>query len=875
MCSGRVSNILNIGNTQTFQLRLELYKIQNDLALRRVLVDPESKLTAVIFKMFSTSIELVDQNTRDITAPENVVEPPCDTKVMKGGSKLWTDFTFPELGDANNLPTPEGASEVAVREENPNHPFLSKEKATIVDKWVEDGAEADTEEGSEPKPDFSLPPEPIPEPAPDSRPPKIIGLKKRRVIPIGGKDPLPGIRLTAKPLPPKHKDSKVRQPDEGSATGPANPGAEKASEVKSGKQPQIAAARRKSESRIDLIDLFDDDIAVLKSDNPPMSFYQAPLEPLRLHNTVVTQPYSTISVSESNDGVGRSLQVIEDQDAVGDVTSVDPNDNELSGDKDSIKPGIPAGNPAKGRKHSYGNVDLLEGTFRRTMKQKAGNKLTKAEQKAKKQAVLDEVWGAPPPAASVKTAKAPTAPEPSAWKKEKLSILDKSDEEMVKAVFSHLQPVLDAARYFPGVLSLSIQLGMILVNGPPKNYTDRPFSARKWNALFRPNHGVPPPTSYFVDRLTTSGADADYVADMTTNKNGVETRMFSEEPSTRSIRYEFYCQARGNEEIVICVDQTGTTVVNRPEALLGSVNLHCPRNIWDMSVVVKGTQEYAPGSVTEVDNAVQTLIDKLYVFPDMTQVMMFTRVPEGDELRITKVFMRRSTMHRYSPVPVPSEKGKEPEVADGGSDTVESSEGLHLQITEVQNLYLGHATTDKTLFRARAVDPDAMVDDSRLWYEVSIVSPVIERVLRSNKDIDIGSCTTAWSPSDFFGDDALLSTESKTAAPGPVSTVASEIGSAGLGQMYRLANQLVEKIDSVGWANQGPALDLPDPTCMTGSIVARSTIGVPGAQSVAASTGYDYLKSKGPGTTKPGEDVDAVSASRGGIQEGGPRFYFW
>ena len=801
----RTGNKLNVGPI-SYNPRVVTYKNQNDLALSRILVDPDSKAMAMICHMYSTAVEFTNENTREITRPKNVSEPPRKTKPRKGNSKLWADFIFPELGDAENSPEPDISTgvEVVVREDPANHPFLSKEKATKIDKWVEGGAEASADGKPQVDFDFTLPPQPIPEPTPEPQAPKVIGIKKRRVAALDRSGPI-------KSAPAATPKDTIKESQDASQSSVTSRPAEE--DLLTDELPlQTNPAPPKSESKPKLIDLFDDDITMPASSLPissipGMSWSQAPLEPLRLQAPMV-QPTQFFPVSEGS--LGPSLE----------------------GPKEDAA--------------SHRQVPRVKGIRRRTMKQKAGKKVSKAVKD--RQAKLAEVWGAPAPSNKKEAKPAAAAPEPSAWKKEKLPMVEKHDSEVVQSIFSDLQHVLDSCRSFPGALSLRIQLGMVLIAGRPhENQINRPLRESTWNAMFRVQHGVPPPATFFVDRLTTSGADVDHIIDLEGEKNGVTSRMFSEEPSIRSVRYEFHCQTRAHEEVIIFIDQGGDAIVNRPEALLGSVNIHCPRSIWDMSVAVKGTQEYTPGTDAEVDNAIQEVISKLYVLPDKTQVMMFTTVPAGDELRITKVLMRRHTMHHYiqGDTAPETEKGKERESA-------ESQPGLYLQVIEVQNLYIGHATDKKTMFRARALDPETMVDNSRLWYEVSIVSPGIDELLVSNKEIDLGNCTTAWSPVDLLGRDG----------GSPLSNVASYLGSAGLGGMFRLANQLVGKVDSVGWANEGPAVDIANPAAGVGSTVSRSVVGaLPAPGTNVKSTAY-------PGTNVETNDYNV----HGGQASDG---YFW
>jgi hypothetical protein len=115
-----------------------------------------------------------------------------------------------------------------------------------------------------------------------------------------------------------------------------------------------------------------------------------------------------------------------------------------------------------------------------------------------------------------------------------------------------------------------------------------------------------------------------------------------------------------------------------------------------------------------------------------------------------------------------------------------------------------------------------MVDNDRLWYEVSVVSPAIEEILRANRDLDIGECTNSWCASDLLGHDAFLGLTQQGQAPSePLSRVASQIGQAGLGELFRVADLIVGKIDGAGWANFGPGVEAAEHVPTTATVIPR------------------------------------------------------
>jgi hypothetical protein len=245
------------------------------------------------------------------------------------------------------------------------------------------------------------------------------------------------------------------------------------------------------------------------------------------------------------------------------------------------------------------------------MNQKAprpqGHNLSKAE-KAKRQAAISSAWGEPGPSVHSSKPASSATPEPSKWKKERLSASEKIRINMIKGIFEQLEPILQSARRFTGTVNLEFQLGMILLPMVPKQYTDRLLETKAWDEFFKPKNNMKPPSTAFVNRLTTSGSDVDYILGLATEKDRVISKLFRQDPSDRSIQYELHCKAKNGEQIVIRAQENDEAIAVRPEAVVGGVNLHTPGHIWDLRVVVTGAGEYVYGLNEDVDIAVQSLM---------------------------------------------------------------------------------------------------------------------------------------------------------------------------------------------------------------------------------------------------------------------------
>ncbi|KAK2772229.1 hypothetical protein FQN53_004689 [Emmonsiellopsis sp. PD_33] len=740
----QVTNILNVKGDCCLRVR-ELGAVDKKV-LRRILVDPDSKGTPRVFRMFITLVNIPPGSRK----PE--IPGTLGTQLRNGRSKLWANFRFQELGDVKN--SGEKATDAAQQSQSGsdngiatarssavgNHRFLTQEKTTQVSDWVTKGVEAGAVgiNGSEPN---SMPPPQ--EPAEETEPPKQKIIKARRPVKSGAAAP-------AGPSTTKIENGGTQ----------ANPllsanFIQSAPVVKDPiKQQPTPPTKTSSSMFIDLLDEITTSIPA----PPPMSFLDTPLIPI-----TPAEPKVQRSEATKGNGNARCAQV------------------ERIREPETL-------------------------VFHRTMGQKTGKKnATKAEKEAERDAKIAAAWGSPVKA-PIKVALTSTSSfkhiEPSERKKGELAkVAQKFDATFIN-LLRNIEPVLSRARYFPGVVSLELQLGLVLSSIYPSDKAEGITKANQWNDFFRPENNRPPPSTIFTNRLTTSGADIDDIFLDPPNRTGHSSSLFSKEPLSRRVTYELHCETNNNEQFIISVDEFGTTTVNRPESTLGSVNVHCAGKFWDMRAVVKGTIEYV-GNDDGINKAIQDLIDRLYVSPNKP-INIYTRTSAG--IRITEVFMKRSTRHGCL--------GQEKETAPTGSNyppTPSQAQGARLQITEVQHLISG-ISNDGTVSRHRGACSKDMVNDSRLWYEVSVIcSPSMEEALRSNKDIAFGNAAS-WST-------ANLVRACETGSSGSVksdlqngldrTTLASDAGHINpkeLEDMFRVGNKIVQRIDGVGWNNNGPCL---------------------------------------------------------------------
>ncbi|KAF3898292.1 hypothetical protein GTR04_0079 [Trichophyton interdigitale] len=859
MVAPQVANILHVGGVAEFRLKIVSYRTLNDAAIRRVLVDgPESKLINHLHTMFVTVMEIIDPDSRELKVPRNIAFPPRLTEQRRGQASVWDDFKFQQLGDASLLanlpPAPKENSAMTLsmrtdceQEDEPidDHPWLSHEKASFVNKWVTEGVKAGAVGTNVSEPNSTLPPEPSAEVVEVPKLPS--GLKRRQPLPPANvqtapKSPQPIIEkplhesIVKQPITEQHAVEKI-DPEPAATTielrspkaishqpiiPPPRSVLPESFNTSAYGHPKKSPPRRpgngvpfmyprpreygKSTGRRvqTLIDTSTDDTEFVAPSTQSMSFSQMlvpsipPLQP-RPASPAVS---SSVMTSTGLIGISHFPEQLTEE-------NTDPA-NDLMSNEERLRKLKLSTRVSSSAFERLGPkvIDGEETTrvFHRTMGQKTPapaasvKRETKAEQKARKQAAYLEAWGPIPTPSPSKPAQ---APEPSQWKKDKIIKEETIDINYIKDLFGCLKPVFDAIQYFTGTLSVEIQLGLILTNSVSKLHTGRTLDLKAWNTLFRPRHGLPGLTTVFNQFLTTSGTDIDYFFEIGAGDESDTQPFFEEEPTARQVCYEFHCQTKDSTDIVIVIDESGAVTINRPEFVLGAANIHFPLNIWDLRATVKGTQEYIAAPESGIAETVKYIVDNLYIPPDRTRVILFTRVPEDSALRITKILMKRTTRHKYV--------GKY--VLDNSEPSGSNCEQpVFLQITEVQRLISGNNPMDKNAIRVRSIGSEAMVEGSRLWFEVSIVSPAIEEVLKANKNLAVGERVDSWRSGDLLGAESHLGGNiTETDRPNEFLTTAERtIGSSGIGSLFRVARKVVEKVDVVGWANYTPTNFIQD-----------------------------------------------------------------
>ncbi|KAL4902631.1 hypothetical protein BDW74DRAFT_158205 [Aspergillus multicolor] len=420
--------------------------------------------------------------------------------------------------------------------------------------------------------------------------------------------------------------------------------------------------------------------------------------------------------------------------------------------------------------------------FHRTMGQKASKPSPKAINKAasaKKQATLDDAWGKPKQKKLIENLQKPEN------KVNTEKIRKQSINEDTERSLTALKPILEAAEALPGTVIFEIQFGLVLIPLMPRTRNADLMSPTEWSEIFRPKNGVSAPSTKFVNKLTACGSEIDHIVDLGTSKAEGKSQMFEQPYDEYNVRYEFHCRPSADELLIIVIDEQGGFSVEKPKEILGAVNLHCPKSVWDARAVIKAATQYQPISHADVEECAKHIAEHLWI-PGDKNICIHTSLPKGCKIVIEKVVMRRWTMHRYLPF------------------DEANNQDIFLQVTEVQDLIIGFSTKpslDNRYVRARYTDAEEMIQRQKTWYELSLVSRPIETILATNVALEVGQRTEEWCTSDLLGDTCLSNNQTL-----PKSLAAAAVGAADIAQMVELAKEVVKKMDAVGACNHGPVV---------------------------------------------------------------------
>ncbi|KAL3478983.1 hypothetical protein BJX99DRAFT_255984 [Aspergillus californicus] len=826
----RVSNLIVDSGIQSTRYSVQAYLSLCPVTSSRVIADSNPGINAGLGQMFVTISYLFDEE-RDYHLPRNLLAPPsCGNDEM---SRLWNDFTFQEVGKGDEFRAVDSTSESKSESFHAvsqlvspgaaaSHPYLSPEKAKQVNRWVKEGTSMEnTVTDQEPKTGViaSLSPqlEPAKVPSPE---PKAPGIKVRRAKQPAQADTAQLAEQLPNDLSGKEDKLHLRGGSRGPRFNASNYGLKKAS------PPKLKRAQNSSRNMpmggsialcrpTDLIDV-STPADTISTSHLPLHFDAPALIPESSSSCTGNTAHSDTVASDYFRTPEPNRENLSKQDEKLQIlnNAYRNTSRSLIFDKPSKHPGnackmleqrvLEDFERRQRRDKEQLIVESETRQYRRTMSQKAGNPGQKVQGRAAKQATLEEAWGKP-------KLRKPTEGDAGTQKEQLGKQVQKLPNDKVlngllMSFFGAISPSLEVAESTPGLLTFAMQIGLVCVPVMPKTSSDRLVTHADWAAVFNPQTGVTAPTTKFINKVTVCGSDIDHIIGLKTSKAEGKTRLFDDDYSEYNISYEFHCKTMANELLVIVIDEQGGYTIQTPSSMLGAVNLHFPGQIWDARAVVGYGATYRPSTNPEFDEAARHLVDHIWI-PARKQIRIYTRIPKGSKLVIKKVLMKRWTRHRYI---------RPSETVDTGIPADESrrieTQDLFLQVMEVQDLVIGidEESSEDCLIRARFTGMEDMRKSGNVWHEVSLVSPAIEAVLKANLTLNVGERTEDWKATDLLGNYGALLTEQSSNEP--ISPVGVAIGAGGIGDLFRLAKTVVEKLDGIGSHNHVSAAHTPHMT---------------------------------------------------------------
>lgn len=302
-----------------------------------------------------------------------------------------------------------------------------------------------------------------------------------------------------------------------------------------------------------------------------------------------------------------------------------------------------------------------------------------------------------------------------------------------------------------GPVVFEVGIGRLLINHQigSAEFKTKSFSLSEWFSAFPVKRGLGRLETRFTPRLTTSLQDVESILDTRLPK---ARRLFeddtSEQPVLRTVNYVFSCKSKQGNQITIEVNEDGAFKILGGEILVGSLDFHFPKRSWDASLRLRTSSLRSIDYHKQVESIVRNL--KIYTWPGRTTLNLSTQTTD-EELVIQSIVVRRETFHPSKVYP-----------------------DLLLRLCEVQDLQV---CKQGLCYEGGVQGQQSMIDAGRYWWEASITSLDATSILEENDKLEIGE-TATWNAETMIEKGIVR-------------------------DLYSLANDLVTRIDSVGFHNKG------------------------------------------------------------------------
>ncbi|KAI9662149.1 MAG: hypothetical protein M1831_002845 [Alyxoria varia] len=345
-----------------------------------------------------------------------------------------------------------------------------------------------------------------------------------------------------------------------------------------------------------------------------------------------------------------------------------------------------------------------------------------------------------------------------------------------------VKAALERARMFRGAVSTELQLGQIVVSRPVDELTQS-SGIKEENFTNYMSHvkGFAKLSETFTNLITTETTDLSLVL-KTANVN----------PNHPPLRVESFVELAcecANQTICriivpLCKDG-GEPYVTTEDELIGAVYMHAPRYVWDARFLVTGNNVYSLNAIA----GAAPLMKNLFIRTSNEQKLPMVQGRDNEHLRLQSV--RLFTKLCYSP-------------------TNTSAYDVHIKrihdYSVIRHNNVG-AAQNRGLFRAESLPETVMVDDWRLWYEVSL-KPALkfshasqDATVKSGEETLIDLEPEAKpDPQELFKENPGLKLGQK--ASWQVDDV---VDGEAIRRVRDVARRMCEELNDVGAGNKGPA----------------------------------------------------------------------
>lgn len=343
----------------------------------------------------------------------------------------------------------------------------------------------------------------------------------------------------------------------------------------------------------------------------------------------------------------------------------------------------------------------------------------------------------------------------------------------VREIFNALRPTLEAARSFPGSLQLEANIELITIAplSPDQSFDNSVVTLHDWKDNFRPKKGTSLAPYWAWNKVTGSGADVDAMIDVIWSKKNPQ-RIFHEMPAGHEVAFEYHCRMKDGSTFVISLDKAGHSSFQHTPTVLGCSTVHFPHRMWDMNIVLRGEMNLHSYGDPALKKAIDNFVKTIYFEPG-DDLIIFCSMPKNKIFWVEKILMKSTVRHRHRPL------------------NEESSSELMLKTVEVRQFLTAHKKCHPKLLRGRIPvnNRQECVAARLLWYEVSVVSDAIQKLLTANRELELGQQTKKWSAVDLLGDEIKIGNGSLDS-----NEVAQSIGDSGFGSMYRLGKVILDRM---------------------------------------------------------------------------------